>query len=367
MDILIAENDTGAAFQTYSTVSQELLSFATGINSQNWDWHLATIPLTTPQTVNQVAASQYDSNWGAQWTPDYPGQLPNGPGTIVPQFFRELSQYTGFLAQNQIKVTDGTEPGFETIRQALYGGVQPSNFMRSDALTVVVIISQGDDTSQVNMCPQNDGRTVECEYADYPSYPVCNPNNSLSQNVGQLCQDGAQSYDYYKLQFAQSKPDPNSIRFYAVVSGQNVSDSSCYGGNAFYAGRYMDMAAASGGQSFGVCNGDLSGALAGIASQLTTTRLNLETKYLFISQAPQVSTIQVTEYVNGQNISVPQDPNNGWTYDGYLSNVYTIDYPIPMNLASGYAIELHGSAKMIGSTTAKVTYTPEGSTNTRSN
>ena len=82
-----------------------------------------------------------------------------------------------------------------------------------------------------------------------------------------------------------------------------------------------------------------------------------------IDQAPELSTIRVTKYLGGdtrQPQVIPQDPVNGWTYAGYLTDVPVIDQPIPMNHQSGYAIELHGTAKLIGGDTASVEWKPEG-------
>jgi hypothetical protein len=45
---------------------------------------------------------------------------------------------------------------------------------------------------------------------------------------------------------------------------------------------------------------------------------------------------------------------------GGAENVYTIDSPVPMNLGSGYAIELHSSAKLEGDDSANVMYLPAG-------
>ena len=68
--------------------------------------------------------------------------------------------------------------------------------------------------------------------------------------------------------------------------------------------------------------------------------------------------------IGARIVSVPQDATNGWTYAGYVSNVFAIDYPIPMDQASGYAIELHGSAELMGNDTAKVDFKPQGWQNT---
>jgi hypothetical protein len=84
---------------------------------------------------------------------------------------------------------------------------------------------------------------------------------------------------------------------------------------------------------------------------------------LFISQDADPSSIKVTRYNGGdasQATTIPQDAINGWTYVGSVSNVYAIDYPVPMNLSSGFAIKLNGSAKISGNDTTEVDFKPAG-------
>ncbi len=368
VDILFAEDDTGSMFQAYSTLNPQVVDFVRGIERENWDFHFATIPLTTDRLLTQVAGSKYDSNYGSDWVPAYPGELAFGPGTIVSSFFRRLSEYNGLLSPGEINNTGGLEPGFENIRRALYQRVGASNFLREDALTVVLVLSNGDDTSKVNFCPQSDGRTLQCERANFPSYPEC-PYGNLNGNQGAHCGTDRESFDYYKAEFARVKNNPASIKFYSIVSGTRVGGGNCAGGNSYYGRRYMNMAAASGGASYGVCDNQVSSALSGIASNLRTQKLAMRTRYLFVAQPPNLATIKVIKYRGGNPSAayeIPQDPANGWTYEGQLNDVYAIDYPIPMNQSSGYAIELHGSAKLLGDDTADVNYKPAGAGDSRS-
>ena len=53
-----------------------------------------------------------------------------------------------------------------------------------------------------------------------------------------------------------------------------------------------------------------------------------------------------------------------WSMQYYIA---AIDYPINSNLIkSGYAIELHGDARLVGDDTADVTFKPAGANDTRS-
>jgi hypothetical protein len=82
-----------------------------------------------------------------------------------------------------------------------------------------------------------------------------------------------------------------------------------------------------------------------------------------MAQQPNPNSIVVTRYAGGdqsQASVIPNDSQNGWTYAGYVSNVNTIVQPIPMNQASGYAIQLHGSGMLSGTDTASISFTPAG-------
>jgi hypothetical protein len=119
------------------------------------------------------------------------------------------------------------------------------------------------------------------------------------------------------------------------------------------------MAAAVRGSTYDICTQQVSSVLDTLASKIQAIRVAFKTRYIFIANEPNTSTIRVVKYLNddpNQAIELPQDPANGWTYAGYLNDVYAVDEPYYMNMGSGYAIELHGSAKLVGSDTAEVMY-----------
>ena len=154
----------------------------------------------------------------------------------------------------------------------------------------------------------------------------------------------------------------SAVQFYAAVAAEQDFSENCMGGNSWIGTRYQEMAGLLGGQSFDICTAQFSGMFSGLAAALQATRLNIETRYLFIASAPNTSTIVVTKYPGGNSaagVVIPNNPNDGWTYDGFLS-AYAIDAPVPMNMDAGYAIELHGSAKLEGNDTANVAYTAAG-------
>lgn len=368
VDLLLVEDDTGSIVQAYPTISQQMPQFLTQLQSEGWDYHFATIPLTTDQPLTQATASQYDGNWGSQWQPPYPGAQQNGPGTLLSSIFKLPSDYQGFVNSVNTQIA-GMEPGFENISLALQTRLPGTNFLRPDALLVVLVVGNGNDTSNYNLCNQGDGKYVPCEQTGY--YTAANGNGSTWNNTAvecgtpgtfwQNCENESMSFGQYASQFLAVKANPSLIQFHAAVAAE--ATNNCLGSYSLVGTRYQQMAGALGGQSYDICTQSVSQVLDSLSNNLHGTRLSFRTRYLFISQAPNVSTITVTKYPGGntgQAQTIPQDPNNGWTYDGYLSNVYAIDSPTPMDQGSGYAIELHGSAKLVGDDTANVAYTPAG-------
>ncbi len=190
----------------------------------------------------------------------------------------------------------------------------------------------------------------------------------------------ASSLSYYADRFATYKLSSEAddtlekaklrIKYFSVVrKSSGYSPISCAGGQAFYGRRYIDMASRLGGQSYDLCSQPISSVLNSLSGQLQAQKLAFRTRYLFINHEPDLAKLRVVKYLNGdpaQAVEIPQDPANGWTYAGYLTD-FAIDSPVKMNKTTGYAIELHGKAKLIGEDRAKVTSTPKGAQDSRSN
>jgi hypothetical protein len=96
-----------------------------------------------------------------------------------------------------------------------------------------------------------------------------------------------------------------------------------------------------------------------VAQNIQGTPLPFRRNFLTIASEPKEGTIRVLRYSNGDTnspVEIQEDPANGWTYAGYLTNQATIDYPIAMDVRTGYMIELHGTARLNGSDSADVIY-----------
>lgn len=362
VDILLVEDDTGSVLEIYSSLAQQIPQFLNNLQGKDWDYHFATIPLTTDRSLDQIMASQYDSNWGEKWIAPYPGASPNGPGTVLSSLFRFPSDYSDFLFPSA--TSNGSEPGLETLTSTFKNRLKGTSFLRDDALLVVFVVGNGQDTSRVNMCYRSDGGgnqfTAPCDLLNAP------PCTSLDEAgaPGKTCASGQISFDYYKNQLLNISPTTHQMKFFAAVSP--YTSTQCLGNGAYAGTRYMNMASALNGKSYNICTQSVSSILSDLSENLQSTKLAMRTRYLFVEQEPDSSTIRVTRNIGGDtknSVVIPESESDGWTYVGYQTDIYAIDSPIPLNLASGYAIELHGSAKLVGDDTASVQFFPKGLVN----
>lgn len=358
VDLIFVEDDTGSIFEAYDDISKQVPVFLSNLQTKGWDFHFATVPLTTDRALDQILASKHDGGWGPEWTAPYPGAIINSPGTVNPIFFVRPENYTGFITDSSLSVgANGSEPGFRTLRKALYEREPGTGLIRNDALTVVFIMGNGDDTSDINYCPRADGIKVPCEAV---GNPVCTTMDQATA-PGATCGSSNLSFEFYKSLFRATKSNPALLKFFSATA--NKKGGGCLGGYSYVGTRYQQMATSLGGQNFDICSQSISSVLDSLSSQLQGIRVAFRTRYLFIDKEPNPATIKVTKFAGGdpnQPSVIPEDASNGWKYVGKVSNVFSIDSPIAMNLSSGYAIELSGSAKLVGEDTAQVDFKPFG-------
>jgi hypothetical protein len=381
VDVLVVQDDTGSSHPVYNGIASQLNTFLTNLQNQGWDYHLATVPLTSYRSISQVMASQYDPNWGSQWKPPYPGAQSSNVPKVPSAYFRLPSVYSDFLGSGYQGATNANEPALKNIRNMLNDpSVVNSGFLRDDAILAIVLLSTGDDTSERNMCTTANG------HASSSGQDNACDLIGVDQNGGQpriACgQSGANNSPYcnnyessltpYKAFFEYYKGSGNKdqIRLYSVVATQHyASGSACLGGtNAFLGQRYLDMSSFLAGQSYDICTQPIPNVLNGIAANLETIQLDLYTSYLFMEQEPDPSTITV--YLNpggdvSRAVQMPQSAYNGWTFAGNVSNVYTTaigdrSATPTLNIGSGWAVKLNGNGMIRGSDTATVTFKPAG-------
>lgn len=366
VDLLLAVDDTGGMSEAYSKIQAQMPSFLSTLQGAGWDYHLATTPLDTERDVTQVAASTHDLNWGASWTPPYPGANANDlTGMLAGWVFRRPSEYNDYVFGT--RVTAAKERGFETILNTLTTRQSGTGFLRDDAMLAVLVIGVGNDTSKLNIC-RFEGQpgyyyNAPCDTRMLTAAQQCSsaPTN-VDGDSNPTCASGKVSLDHYEQAFREVKQNrPGTLKFFAAVAPSQ--QSNCQGASTFAGSRYRAMASRLGGANFDICTQSISSVLTGLKSQLETQRRDFELAYLFLDEEPDPATIQVKVYrAATPNVPeiIPQDPVNGWQYAGYLQDVYAIDTPAPLNLSTGYAIALNGAGRVRGNDRVEIDFVPAG-------
>jgi hypothetical protein len=350
VDILLVEDNTASMNEAYSSVQAQMPAFLNQLQNSGWDYRFATLPLVTQRGLSQIMASRYDTNWyqisPSLWLPPFPGAPSNAPG-VPAAWFRTPDYYSHFvtLADN-VPGLGAFEPGLATLDWALNVDAPTRNFLRSDAMLAVVVVGNGNDTSLNG-------------YADQTA--MMNAFNSLCMRSDGFIDWVAcpslqtSTFNYYRdrMLALQTTGKTAAVRFFAAVSP--TQGPQCLGSVAKTGFRYMNMAASLGGTSVNLCSQGVANTLSAIGGNLQSQRLSMRQSFLTIQTQPNPSTIKV--FKNG--VEIPQDPANGWTYIGY-STQFLIDSPALMNQATGYMVRLNGNARLFGSDTGEVQFSPIG-------
>jgi hypothetical protein len=338
VDILLVEDDTGSMAEAYDTVRSEIPEFLQGLENKNWNYHFATIPLTSARLFRQIMTSKHDGNWGSSWIAPFPGAATDGPGLKIPaEFFAEPSEYVDFITDiNNEK--NGYEPGLLNLKNIVtHSHLVTSNFMRYDAQLAIVILSTGNDNSGGTFSTRSDGLPV-----------VINPK-PVSDYIA-------------PLKALANTAKTSAVKIFSIVpnfNGNCVTNTENFGFTK--AGtRYQEAAGLTGGVSYDLCGSNsIPGALEAIARDLKPVTISYRTRFLVVERQPNPETLQIIRHDGDQAVTIPQvstsNPNNGWKYIGHQT-VYTVDYPVATNLKTGYVIELLGSAKLTGNQTAEVLF-----------
>lgn len=326
VDIVVGMSNGGTMQNIYPGLLPELNGFAAKLQQSGWDYRFITLSLSENSPAsgvninNAVATSLYDANYPiGQWLAPFPGASHSDASLAI-----NSSLFTPNLTIPALNYSynNGRESGLKNQADFLARSDVRNNLLRPDAMLAVMTISNGKDTS--------DGW-----------YQAWNGMQSYPTNV-----------DNYVAQIQSAKSVPSLARYYAIVAHNTTN---CRVGAAWSGIDYEKAATKMGGISQDICTTPIPTALTAVAQHLQTVKLNFVKRFLVIGSEPNVATIKV--YKNGAEL--PNSNTNGWTYAGYTTQ-YTIDSPIPMAQATGWMIELHGSAKLHGNDTGRVEYMNAG-------
>jgi hypothetical protein len=330
VDILLAVDNTGSTYDIQNALNGALRGFLGELQAQDWDFRIAAIPLTGSASITKIAAAKYDANWGSGWVAPYPG----APKTtnIPASMFVRPDNFTVSAAPSN--ATNGTENGLKQIANVLAQTNTKTIFTRPDAILAVVVVSNGQDTS--------DGLS-----SYYPYAPIENVSSSLLNSIRN----------------AKGSALSQSVRLFSVVNTSGGRVSSCLGGSAWAGTRYVTAAQSLGGRAYDICRNQLSGVLSTLKTDLQGIKLNYVKRYVLIASQPNLATMRVTKHLEGGGqVVIPESSNGsaGWKYLGQ-ANVPMISEPIEMDFRTGHAVQLIGDEyKLTGGEFVSIEYLPYG-------
>ena len=356
VDILLGVSTNGTMRNIFPNIDSQIPDFVRGLQAAGWDYHFVSIPLSeytpgTSQTLaKQVSVSNYDTNYAplGSWLSPYPGASSSNPAlgmlsSLFTQSFM-IPLGTGNTPNNAHETGLGNELSF--LNRADVSAVGPNgetSFLRSDALLAVITLSNGEDRTLTATI--NGATTTVGAWA-----PAWNGNQYTRL-------DGNFASEFASNLISLKSNQASLVKYYSLVAHYNTN---CQGYGSWSGINYESVSAALGGQAIDICTQPLTSALSAVAANLQIQKLSFEKEYLVIANEPNVATIVVTKISGGVATTLAQNDPNGWTYAGYLTNVPTIDAPIPMAKATGYMIKLNGTGKLHGDDTANVVFTNAG-------
>lgn len=322
LDLVIFQDNSDSLANTMGQLKPQMVNLLSSLDT-NWEYRVIVLPLLSNQNMSVKKVLSVDCASVA------------GFGCYSPSQINQFNSLGGDQGWITSRANNGNEDlGFYYMKQNL-NALAGTSFLRNDASLVVMVISNGEDSSGgVDYTVRPDGATT----------------------LGSINYNGAQtiaSYNSYKNQL-QAILDANSMnyRLYAIVAQQQLS--SCNGDGLARAGiRYMTLAGELGGTSFNLCSGGISTAVNELRSNLIPMVQEIVFNYIVLPEEPDTNQ-PMSFKKNGQEI--PNSASNGWTYAGKLVNQPTSYLPALGNVRTGFMIRLDGTAELKGTDTYSVTY-----------
>jgi hypothetical protein len=314
IDILWVIDNSSSMTPLQTNLVSNFQSFITQFQTKGFDFHMA---VTT--TDAYLAGAFWDNNPSRSVFRD--GLSPNFTGVF--DILSTTPNLSSVFVTNASQGANGSgdERAFASIQAAL-GNSSNTGFLRSDSFFAIIILSDEDDFSD----PTRPEDSWEYQ-GGIPDHDYADPNlMTVDSMVSYL--DGITS-------------STGSTRRYSV-SSIAVLDSNCLAihqpqsTSSIIGQRYIDIGNATSGILGSICDASYANSLLAIQQQI----IELGTQF-YLSRIPIVSTIVVI--VNNQ--TVPQDPNNGWTYN-----------------SAANSIVFHGTAVPAGGSSIQVDFDPESGT-----
>ncbi len=288
LDVLWVIDNSGSMETSQANLAANLDSFIDGFVQRNLSFKMAF-------TTSDAYLSLFSGNWADSNFRD--GSTANGHSG-VPIITNTTTNIQDVFLKNARPGIDGKgdERVFQSIQQTL---INPNNqnFLRPDSYFAVIIISDEDDFSW-------DGSSdISPNYANPSLHPVSRYVNFLDTFTGSV---------------------PDSRRY--NVSTISIMDTACLdllkpatNPSQKIGLRYMQIADATDGHK-----GSLCANFADTLNKISGKLLELLTQFP-LNRTPDLASIKV--FVDDKE--VPEDANNGWTYNSVQNSIYFHGSSVP--------------------------------------
>jgi hypothetical protein len=361
VDIVLGVSQDGTMKNVYPGLDAEIQRFTAKLEASGWDYRFVSIPLSEHFSVTEsdypldgrVSVSHYDGLYfcyngatlahypcGTQpWKAPYPNADPTNPSLqISNNFFSNIFRVPG---EDPVH-NDGRESGLKNLSTFLKRDDVQSQYLRPDAMLAMIVLSTGDDRSYGQWVYRWNGTNLETNQ-DWQADANPDPASAFTSSLSNV-----KNIQLRKLYTVVADPVGNNCRIAVTRNGIT----------------YRNAVNQISGAAINLCTTPISTALDQIAQNLEFQKLIFKKNFLVLKSEPSGGSIKVTKYSNGSSTELAQCSgavaNDCWTYKGYLINQDTVESPVKGSPATGYLIELFGTAKLNGSDTASVSYMNNG-------
>jgi len=304
VDILWVVDNSGSMANSQNALATNFQSFITKFTQSGSDFRMAVT------TSDAFLAPYYNDNSRARLRAGK--DLSNNNHYIMTPATPDISNV--FLTAIKAGTSgSGDERVFSSFKEALTNSVN-NGFHRPEAFLAVIMVSDEEDFSHSDYTTGLDGYYFSEDYND--------PNLHTVQSYVDFLTS------YTAVGGAGKNFSVNTISILDQACLTQLQNSAQKIGT-----RYMQLATATGGQKISLCS-DFSQSLQVLSESI------VELSSVFtLSREPIPESIVVT--VNG--VTVPQDANNGWTYD-----------------AASISIAFHGSSVPAAGANVSINFDPAG-------
>lgn len=285
LDILWVIDNSGSMQEEQQNLADNFNAFITDFVNKGFDFQIAV-------TVTDAWRAPFVGNPELARFRDGTNQYGHtGVFVITPSTPNLISTFVTNVRQGING--NGDERAFQSFKTALNSNLN-AGFLRSDAYLAVIIVSDEDDFSH------NSSQYINRDYNYAGLHTV-------------------QSYVDYLDQKTQST---GALRRYSV-SAITIADQNCLAQNASWGiigQRYIDLAGETDGVVGDICSPNFSDDLDAIQNRIA----ELSTQF-YLSRVPRPETIVVK--VN--DILIPEDPTQGWTYHADANSIMFHGAAIP--------------------------------------